>query len=1154
MRRGGLVSDGPANVSGGAIVRLRVGAIATAAAALLAVAIPSAAHAACEAGKVTPNGPCGMGLEEAFSHYTTGNPEEVVAYIEGGVNWHVPIAKGFVNNIYVNWHETPVPCTGPTVAEATMVVGGVTQKCATVYSNSFADYDVNHDGVVNVQDWANDPRVHEVSGAGYLNPEDLIASFSNNVNHDGNGYPNDISGWNFYNNQNDPANEDSTYEHSDVQMAQIHKECPKCMIMPIRAGNEALDRTDDLAQAWLYAGDAGASVIVSVTADLGYSSFMTQAISHLEKKGVVMVEASNDFDSIDHQGGMFHPYVLPGNGADPSLMGEEEWTRSDFSSWGAHNVLTVADPAGGGTTSEDTPTLGGVIALTQAYSREAAAKGLIPAPLSGPETVQEMIATAKPITDESLPWAGGPGEWNPQYGYGIPNAYKAMQKIAAGSVPPVARIESPEWFSLDDPTLKANRKMNVTGTITDRGGKSFKYVLEAGLGPNPQSWITIGKGKGHGTRSGKLGRLKAKQIPESFWRAAFALSSTKELETAEQYTVQLRLKVTDKKGRVGVDRRAISVAHDPSWLAGFPLKVGPSGESQPALVDLQGTGRLDAVFATADGYVEAIDPVTHQELPGWPVHANPTSIVVSHEDVNPGYEAILSDVAVGDLQHNGNLSVVAATEAGKVFVWNAHGELQPGWPQAVNTGVTPLPIPRPALPFTRLPVPGVAVGGPVLYDLQQTGRLDVIVAGWDGYLHVWEASGSNAPGWPVKVELPAGTKPESEYNIVNDQKLDTPPAIAYLEGRSSPPDLVLRPQYTETKGGGLQPLPYAFVFAYKNNGTMVNGWPVKLPGVIEDYGSAQEFITEGTSAPVAADPTGTGLAADAVALAPIFSPVDLISGEGKLLSTYGPTGKNAPTTFTTSAAFGKVGEVMSASIAEIGASSFAVALAKPESGEPIEGEEASFPAAGGSASPGFPAKRQGLDFLGEPIIAPVTAAGGAAVVDGGDSSVLQANGTGGAMAEGFPKWTTGWTVFSPAAGDLLSNGKTDIVSTTREGYLFAWPTNGPASANSQWWRYQHDEWNTGNYEAVTRPPGVIRNGSWSASTRTATFTAPGAMWYEGKPSSYEVTLEPQATTETVPATAAAGATETIHAPAGTTGVVIQAVGPSGLLGQGVSLG
>ena len=86
------------------------------------------------------------------------------------------------------------------------------------------------------------------------------------------------------------------------------------MILPIRAGNEALDRTEDLAKAWLFAGDSGASVIVSVTADLGYSSFMREAVEYLERKGVAMVEASNDFDSTDHQGGMFWPYVIPGNG------------------------------------------------------------------------------------------------------------------------------------------------------------------------------------------------------------------------------------------------------------------------------------------------------------------------------------------------------------------------------------------------------------------------------------------------------------------------------------------------------------------------------------------------------------------------------------------------------------------------------------------------------------------------------------------------------------------------------------------------------------------------------------------------------------------------------------------------------------------------
>ena len=55
-------------------------------------------------------------------------------------------------------------------------------------------------------------------------------------------------------------------------------------------------------------------MIVSVTADLGYSTFMRQAVDSIWDHGVVMVEASNDFDSTDHQGGMFWPHVLPGNG------------------------------------------------------------------------------------------------------------------------------------------------------------------------------------------------------------------------------------------------------------------------------------------------------------------------------------------------------------------------------------------------------------------------------------------------------------------------------------------------------------------------------------------------------------------------------------------------------------------------------------------------------------------------------------------------------------------------------------------------------------------------------------------------------------------------------------------------------------------------
>ena len=260
------------------------------------------------------------------------------------------------------------------------------------------------------------------------------------------------------------------------------------------------------------------------------------------------------------------------------------------------------------------------------------------------------------------------------------------------------------------------------------------------------------------------------------------------------------------------------------------------------------------------------------------------------------------------------------------------------------------------------------------------------------------------------------------------------------------------------------------------------------------------------------------------------------------------------TPFASTGAYGKVGETMSFATAELGAGSLARALLKPESGGAVEYFESSFPASGGSASPGFPAPRQGGAFFGEPLIAPVTKGGSAAVIDGGDSDAMVAYTSGGAMAPRFPKWTTGWDMFSPAAGDLLSNGHTDLVSATREGYLFAWHTEGPPSANDQWWRAQHDEWNTGDYGAVTRPPGSIQHARWFPKIRLAAFTAPGSTWYEGKPSSYRVTLEPQHTTISLAATVSAGHIQTLKAPPGTTAMQLQAVGPTGLLGAPVDLG
>jgi hypothetical protein len=1083
-----------------------------------------------------------------FGDAAMGRPDVVVAYMEGGINWHTPSAADLLPKIYINRAE---------------IEGSDNYGACQRLDNGDPWY--------NSLDFAH--CLPDANGNGLADAEDAIVFFSDGVDDDGNGYVDDISGWDFYNNQNDPATVDAEYVHCNAQMARgaaaadngIGRAgiCPLCMIMPVKEGAEAIDRSDEMAQAFVFAIDSGARAFISETADLGYSTFMRQAVEHTWRRNVPGSLATNDFDSTDHQGGMFWPHVIGCNslvasttgvpalpGVPPNLLATTFRRRSGQTSWGTKQWVSVATD--GGSTSASCGVMLGVLGLMQSWSLEAVDRGYLASPLSASEVMQVLRASAsdvQPPDDVAWPVRAG---WDLQTGYGRVNLRRAQQMIAAGNIPPQAWFLEPRWYSLHDPARES--AIEITGHLSAPRSNYYDWTLEwaavPGGEPTDAQFQPLASAHEVAPRAGVLGHLPLASVAAAFYEATYAtndnrIEAEKHLPATEQYTVTLRLRVTDAAGRVGEERRAIAVHNDASWFAGFPLPANANRaglEGGVKLADLQGRGHLAIVYADMDGYVHALDPLSRQELPGWPVTTDPT---LTERDLTPigilpRFEPVPLPIAVGDLDGDGHLWVVVTTTTGRVYAFDEHGQRRPGWPRALDTGVLPPSVPRVPVPFSRPPAAGAGTS-PVLHDMDGDGRLEVIQSAWDGHLHIFRGDGSELPGWPVKVELPASYQPPMGYVTIQDEKLEAAPAIVNLDADPQW-ELVIRSQQSDTLGTDIQPLGLGHALAYDTDGTQL--WMTTMQSAIIYHGSAQEFITEGSSSPVAADLDGDGR--HEVAVDPVFSPsIYVYNPDGSLRLPYTATSAtglppldlggvpvpDAPVSFTTGGAFGRFGAAGLLSFAQAGSNALSIAtgLLVTGSGEPIVNVERAFDALTGAALPGFPSILQGLNFLGSPLFVDVSGDGQAEILDGGDSSALHGFDSLGNAAPGFPKFTTGWMLWSATAGDLDSDGTVEVLAGTREGYLMAWETAGLASANVEWWTYRHDEWNTGRYGADTRPPGILRVPHLGGA-RILAFTAPGDDWYAGTVAGYRL-VGADGDTD-LPGAAPAGDEESLDVPAG----------------------
>lgn len=386
----------------------------------------------------------------------------------------------------------------------------------------------------------------------YINPAEIA---NNHLDDDGNGYVDDVQGWDFVEGDNHPQDANGHGSHVAGTIAAVGQNkygvigiAPHSKIMPLRGLNRS-GSSSDLANALLYASTSAAQVINNSWGGGTSDSLIVSAVKFATLANKVVVSAAgNDMRSTCQNGGPFQAE----SGLTVSAADKNE-SPTYFSNYGIQvdliapgvdilstypNLPLFGTPLIGGDqakyldlsgTSMAAPHVSAVAALVRAVRPEWTAA----------QVKQALRYSAR---------AWGANGFDVQSGYGMVNARQAVALAIAGQPRPLAELNSPANCS------------EVSGNIYIYGnaGSGQFYEVAIGSGLTPAVFLPFFSATSASNNSQLLATFDTKRVPDGV------------------YTLRVRVKAQDDTW--SEDRNEIRITNNQTLCANLADNFEPDND------------------------------------------------------------------------------------------------------------------------------------------------------------------------------------------------------------------------------------------------------------------------------------------------------------------------------------------------------------------------------------------------------------------------------------------------------------------------------------------------------------------------------------------------------------------------------------------------